>query len=229
MAWKEQYKAELIYENPLQTEENVKDFYLEGEAAISFPLQRMRMENKMDPAEGQKSNFVFWCPKDFPENIAITWDFWPVREPGLCILFFAAKGRNGENLFADTINKRTGVYDEHHHGDINAYHVSYYRRKWESEREFHTSNLRKSYGFHLVSQGPDPLPNVMDAKGPYHLSLVKYQGAIQFFINELLIFEFHDDGEKYGPLLHGGKIGFRQMAPLIAEYANLKVFDLKEQ
>jgi len=30
----------------------------------------------------------------------------------------------------------------------------------------------------------------------------------------------------YGPLLEDGKIGFRQMAPLVAEYANLKVYEL---
>jgi hypothetical protein len=31
------------------------------------------------------------------------------------------------------------------------------------------------------------------------------------------------DGKSHGPLLGGGKIGFRQMAPLIAEYANFRV------
>jgi hypothetical protein len=31
------------------------------------------------------------------------------------------------------------------------------------------------------------------------------------------------DGKTYGPILDRGKIGFRQMTPLIAEYANLVV------
>jgi hypothetical protein len=39
-----------------------------------------------------------------------------------------------------------------------------------------------------------------------------------------LIFTWEDDGATYGPRLQAGKIGFRQMAPLIAEYANLKVY-----
>jgi len=38
-----------------------------------------------------------------------------------------------------------------------------------------------------------------------------------------VVFDWRDDGKTYGELLTGGKIGFRQMAPLIAEYANLKV------
>ncbi|MBT3292049.1 MAG: DUF1961 family protein, partial [Victivallales bacterium] len=37
------------------------------------------------------------------------------------------------------------------------------------------------------------------------------------------LFEWHDNGEDYGPVLGGGRIGFRQMSPLIAEYANLTV------
>jgi hypothetical protein len=229
MNWQEKYNHQLIYDNPLQSEKDVEGFKLEGEAAVSFPLQRMRMENKMDARNGQKSNFVYWCPEDFPANIAVTWDFWPIREPGLCILFFAANGMNGEDLFDSSLKQRTGVYDEYHHGDINAYHVSYYRRRWEDERAFHTSNLRKSYGFHLVAQGPDPLPGVNDAQGPYQITLVKFNGQISFLINDMLIFQFEDDGDTYGEILQGGKIGFRQMAPLIAEYANLKVYELQEK
>lgn len=228
MNWQEVYRlGELLYENPLATEKDVHGFRMEGEAVVSFPLNRMRMENRLDPTLGQKSNFVFWCPDDFPDNIAITWDFWPIREPGLCILFFSATGMQGEDLFDGRLAARTGIYDEYHHGDIHAYHVSYFRRKQKEERIFHTCNLRKSYGFHLVAQGADPLPSVPDAEGPYHMKLFKCGGNILFAINDLTIFQWNDDGAAYGAALGGGKIGFRQMAPLIAEYANLQVFKLE--
>ncbi|HEU5138336.1 MAG TPA: DUF1961 family protein [Bacillales bacterium] len=227
MNWKDRYDTSLIYENPLQSLDDIREFQLEGEAAISFPLQRMRMENKRNPKEGQKSNFVFWCPENFPANVAVTWDFWPLREPGLCILFFSAMGRNGEDLFDAELSSRTGIYDQYHHGDINTYHVSYFRRKQPDERIFHTCNLRKSYGFHLVTQGADPIPAVGDAEGPYRLTLLQYEGEITFLINDLSVFHWFDDGKKYGLPLGVGKIGFRQMAPLIAEYANLQVFEIK--
>lgn len=225
MNWREQYEADLIYENPLRSVEDVREFRMEGEAAVTFPLGRMRMENKRDPKEGQKSNFVFWCPEDCPANVAISWDFWPIREPGLCILFFSATGRAGEDLFDDGLSQRVGIYDQYHHGDINAYHVSYFRRKQPDERIFHTCNLRKSYGFHLVAQGADPIPSVSDAEGPYRMTLIKNQGEITFLVNDLPVFRWIDDETP----LAGGKIGFRQMAPLIAEYANLKVFELKSK
>ena len=41
------------------------------------------------------------------------------------------------------------------------------------------------------------------------------------------MFSWQDDGEEYGAVLGGGKIGFRQMAPLIGEYSDLKVYELK--
>ena len=218
----------LIYENPLSCEEDVKGFVLEGSAKITFPEGKMRMENAISAEAGQKANYVYWCDVVFPDNIKITWDFKPIKELGLAILFFAAKGRNGEDLFDPALQKRTGEYPLYHHGDINAFHVSYFRRKEADERAFHTCNLRKSYGFHLVTQGADPIPDAAECLEPYHMTVIKRQDKVEFLINDLPIFTFEDNGETYGPLLSGGRIGFRQLAPMIAEYSDLKVFELTE-
>ncbi|WP_408638453.1 DUF1961 family protein [Paenibacillus baimaensis] len=214
----------LIYENPLSSEKDLRNFRLEGEASITFPNGRMRMENMLDPAEGQASNFVYWCPEDFPSDITVEWDFWPVREPGLCMLFFAASGRHGEDLFDPRLPKRTGEYQQYHSGAIHALHVSYFRRRYPEERAFHTCNLRKSFGAHLVCRGADPIPGVEDAQSPYRLELTKLGRDVVFVINGLTVFQWRDDGQSYGPLLGEGKIGFRQMAPLIGEYGNFRVY-----
>jgi len=218
--------GELLYENPLAAPEDIKDFVLEGKAKITFPQGKMRMENALSAAEGQKANYVLWCPEEFPKDILAEWEFWPLQEPGLCILFFAARGRRGESIFDKGLTERTGEYVQYHHGDIDAFHVSYFRRKEPDERAFHTCNLRKSYGFHLVAQGGDPIPDADEAKGPYTCAILKKGNAVRFFVNELEVFTFIDDGETYGALLGGGKIGFRQLAPLIAEYGNLRVYRL---
>jgi len=219
-------KGKLLYENPLACEADIADFILEGNAKLSFPEGALRMENAMDASLGQKANFVLWCPEEFPEDVYITWDFKALKEPGLCILFFSAKGINGESAFSDTLNKRTGEYVQYHHGDINAFHVSYFRRKEADERAFHTCNLRKSYGFHLVAQGGDPIPDADEMNEMYHIAVLKKANQVVFYINDLEIFRFEDDGETYGPLLGGGSIGFRQLAPLVAEYSNLKVYEV---
>ena len=219
-------RRNLLYENPLAAPGDVKNFTLEGRADIAFPQGALRLSGVLDPALGQKANYVFWCPVEFPDNIEISWEFRPVMEPGLSILFFAARGRRGEDLFSEALQTRTGEYEQYHSGDIDCLHVSYFRRLWESERSFHTCNLRKSYGFHLVAQGADPLPDAVDAKGFYHLRLVKKQGFVAFWMENLPIFAWQDDGKTTGKCLGGGKIGFRQMAPLVAEYRNLTVTEI---
>lgn len=216
----------LIYENSLSCEEDIKDFVLEGQAKITFQKNAMYMENALAAENGQKANYVFWCPVVFPAEIRITWEFQPIREPGLCILFFGAMGRSGEPLFEGNLMRRTGEYPQYHHGDINAFHVSYFRRKEPDERAFHTCNLRKSYGFHLVAQGGDPIPDADEAKEFYQLEVLKRKDLVAFYVNGLEIFRFEDDGETYGPRLAEGCIGFRQLAPLVGAYRNLKVYSL---
>lgn len=216
----------LIYENALSCAEDVKDFRLEGSAEIYFEHGKMRMKNALPPELGQKSNFVFWCEKDFPSDIMIEWDFRPVKEPGLAMIFFSAAGCGGEDLFDASLQPRDGQYHLYHSGDINAYHISYFRRKYESERGFHTCNLRKSKGFYLTAQGADPLPDCADAVGSYHIKVTKKDGNIEFAIDDLILFSWQDDGVEYGPVLGGGKIGFRQMAPMIGEYSNMRVYEL---
>lgn len=224
----------LIYENKLAHETDVADFRLEGDGALSFPRARMRIEGTRDPEEGQAANIVLWCDEDIPDSVVISWDFYPIAEPGLCILFFAARGRNGEDVFSPSLKRRTGEYDQYHHGDIDALHVSYFRRKAASERAFQTCNLRKSYGFHLVAQGADPLPSIPDAVPPYRMAVLKSGPRVAFSVAQaakepIVVFDWQDDGQSWGgPPLSAGKIGFRQMTPMIAEYANLKVHQLEE-
>ena len=216
----------LIYENPLRSEADVKEFKLEGSAHVSFPEGALRLENARSAEEGQKANYVYWLNRDFPSDVRIEWEVKPLREPGLAIMFFAAKARDGGDIFAKHLAERTGEYPQYHHGDINAFHVSYFRRKEPDERAFHTCNLRKSYGFYLVTQGADPIPGALECRDFYKLCIVKDHGYISFSVNGLKVFEFTDNNPEYGDPLGGGKIGFRQLAPMIGEYRNLKVYEL---
>lgn len=216
-----------VYENPLGCMDDLKDFQLEGEGAYSFPRGRWRLEGTRDPGEGQAANVVAWCPETFPDHISISWDYRPIQDPGLSILFFAATGRNGEDVLDPGLAERNGPYKQYHSGDINALHVSYFRRKHAHERAFTTCNLRKSYGFHLVAQGADPLPAITDMKDAYRIRILKSGPHVRFLIDDLECFRWYDDGST-GPVPGGGKIGFRQMTPLIAEYARLAVHPLKE-
>ncbi|MCZ0704337.1 hypothetical protein J2T56_002686 [Natronobacillus azotifigens] len=218
-------KGSLLYENHFKTMADLADFVAEGEVDYQITDEGLMLSaKKSSGVNGDFSHWLFWLNKDFPDRIMIEWSFTPIEEPGLCMLFFSATGERGEDLFSEHLKKRTGHYPQYHSSDIHTYHLSYFRRKWQDEREFCTCNLRKSTGFHLVAQGADPIPTVADAKEDYRLRLVKFDHYIQFSIDDLVVLEWEDDGYTYGSLLSAGKIGFRQMAPMKARYRRLQVY-----
>jgi hypothetical protein len=217
-------RGEQLYENPLACEGDIKDFRFEGEAAATFPRGCMRMESigERDAEKGLHGHFNMWCPRDFPDNIAVTWNFRPLTDKGLAMAWVSVKGRGGEDLFDPSLAPRDGGYGQYHSGDINALHVSYNRRN-PREVGFRTCNLRKSHGAHLVCQGADPLGNAEHAVEPVAVELIKAGPHLRFAMNDLVLFHWIDDGKSTGPILADGKIGFRQMFGLIAEYSNLQV------
>ncbi|MDS0527978.1 YesU family protein [Clostridium sp. SHJSY1] len=220
-----------IYKNIFDSKDSVKDWVAEGQVDVNFVKEGIVLKNKLDAdVYGDNAHWLFWCPIDFPDKIIIEWDFLPKSEYGLCMFFFSAKGKNGESIFSKNLPERHGVYPEYHSGAINAFHLSYYRRKYPTERMFNTCNLRKSYGFHLAKMGADPIPSVKNVIEPYHIKLIKYKEIVQFYINDLLILDWEDNGVDFGKVIKDGKIGFRQMAPMEAIYSNLYVYEaiLKE-
>lgn len=223
MQFRQFESGETLYENPLNGKKDVMNWIAEGRVEIAESENKMVLQNELDPdLYGDDAHWVLWCPEEFPDRVMMEWDFYPMEEPGLCMLFFSAHGQDGHDLFSEKLPKRTGYYPQYHSGSINALHLSYFRHKHAEERAFRTCNLRKSSGFHLVAQAADPLPPVEDACPPYHIKLVKYEGVVQFSINDLSLLEWEDQGE-YGPIYSGGYIGFRQMAPMKAAYSNLTV------
>ena len=148
-------ETDILYENALARPADVADWGMEGDGIASFPRGKMRQESLRPREAGQAGNIVHWCPLTFPDNISISWEFQPLTEPGLGILFFSALGMNGEDILSAGLAERNGPYEQYHHGDFNALHVSYFRRN-PSENEFQICNLHKSCGFPLVAQGADP-------------------------------------------------------------------------
>lgn len=212
-----------LYANPLASPDAIAGWRMEGPGACSFPMGRLRMESTGDPDDGQVANLVHWCPEALPDDVRISWTFRPIQEPGLAILFFAAVGHGGRSVLDDRLAPRSGPYDQYYDGDLDTLHVSYFRRRNPSEIRLNVANLRKSNGFHLVCQGADPIPSVPQCDGDYRIAVTKSGPFVRFEIEQLTCWTWLDDGSSYGPVLGGGHIGFRQMAPLIAEYHDLLV------
>jgi len=224
--------VDLLYENSLESPGSIAEWTLEGNAATTFPRGRMRLENVDDPAHVDEPHYVLWCPERFPDDIRIGWDFRPLSEPGLCMVFFAATGLDGESVLDPALDERTGVYSQYMDGDIDTLHASYFRRNHHGDPKpeiaFQTINLRKSKGFHLAERGGDPIPGVKDAASPYRVKVVKSGADVVVSVDGLEVLHWVDDGETYGSILEGGHVGFRQMAPMTGEYANLTVHAVEE-
>lgn len=216
-------RGEVIYSNPLATPADIKGFVMEGEARTTFPNGRLRIENLLSPDLGQKANLVFWCPERFPDNISIRWEFQPFREPGLAMMFFACSGMNGEDVLDASLKPRAGEYNHYKDGDLRTLHISYFRRRLVTERAFHLVNLRRTPGFKLVAQTPDPLPPFADWPGPYVMEIIKSGNVVIMKMNGMIVLDSLNFEADILDQYTVGNIGFRQMAPLIGEYANFSV------
>ncbi len=185
--------SKVIYENSLADEKDFKDFILEGDAWISFEDNAMRIESVEDA--------TLWCTKALPADIRIDWEFRPVKEPGVAMMYFAAKSSDTPCCFV----------------------LSYFNRSTEEERSFHTCSLYKNSWENQVSKSADPMAGGGEDANWYRMSIVKRGKDVFYGINNMEILHFHDDGTTLGDILTGGNIGFGQFSDTAALYRNLKV------
>lgn len=209
------------YLNPLRSLSDLDGWVAEGPHHVETGDDGLVFSSEGDDT----AHWVLWCPEVFTDRVRITWEFSPRSEPGLAMLFFGATSVSGGDVLDHGLASRSGVYAQYHSSDIRTLHASYFRRRFPEERAFHLANLRKSPGAHLVVQGADPLPSVEDADGFYRMEVVKDGADVSMSVNALPLWHWHDDGST-GPRAMSGRIGFRQMSPLVACYRNLAVVDL---
>ena len=82
--------AKLIYENPLNQAADIQHFIAEGEPKITFQ-DGMILTNTYSEESNKQPHFVLWLPQQFPADLRITWQFQPLAEPGLCMLFCSSQ------------------------------------------------------------------------------------------------------------------------------------------
>ena len=214
-------KGNLLYENPLAQDKDVADWIMEGPGILSFKDGWMEMF-----APDEKYHHVFWCPKEFPASLMAEWEAQNLEtDAGLCIIFFAAKGKNGEDIFDPSFPKRDGTFDNYTKSKfLNCYHISYYANgRDDPGREI--AHLRKNSGFNMVQQKEPGIP--VKSVAIHRLRLVKENDHILMWVDNRKIIDWRDDGTSYGPVLQEGKMGFRQMKWTHFRYRDFKVWELK--
>ena len=221
----EAIKGELLYSNPLGEPSNIKDWIHEGPVHQNFSNGWMELSSSQPSAsEDLSGHIVTWCPITFPKDYIVQWKMKPTSVHGLCIVFFSARGENGQSIFDSSQNKRDGNFKQYIKGDIKSYHISYYCNTPFNQGRI-TTNMRKNNKFILVAQGPPGVP--IGSQEEHLIQLVKWGSHIQLSIDGKAVVDFKDENPgRYGVPLAGGHIGLRQMRWMKAQYRDFEVFEV---
>jgi hypothetical protein len=216
--------AHPLYTTSFDKDGALNDWKLEGGKRMAVENGRLVLESKpgAPTSTAGDNHLVCWLTKEIPADFLLEFTLRPEnRKQGLNIVIFNARGKNGESIFAPSLQPRNGLFKQYHSGDINNYHVSY----WAGDRG--TANVRKNAGFHLVAVGKDLIAPA-SAGGFQTVRLYKRGGTIRLTVDGVISAAFDDDGKTWGPVWnHSGWIGLRQMAHTIrCEYGYVRVYPL---
>lgn len=216
-------KGELIYENDFSEPESVTDWVMEGPGKVEFIDGWMHMYSP-----DEEYHHVFWCPRGFPDSIVVEWEAQNMEtDAGLCILFFAAKGVTGKDIFDPSLQARDGDFTWYIKDTLRSYHISYYANT-PKKPDRNTSHLRKNNQFRLVYSGEVGIPT--ESMQIHHMKLIKYGPLIRFYVDGHKIIDWTDTEENDPrPFYKSGKIGFRQMQWTHFRYRNFKVWSIDKE
>lgn len=219
--------GDLLYAATMADQQSVEGWRMEGNAVAEF------RDGWMEVYSPDKSaHHVFWGPEDFPDSFIATWEVQNMAiESGLLIVFFAAKGENGEDIFDPSLPVRDGTFDQYTEGKIKSYHLSYYANVAHEPGRSHV-NLRKNNTFSLLQSGGEGIPT--ESVDVHKIRLIKQGAHIRLWIDDRKAIDYVDnqpvvDGVDTGAALGGGKIGLRQMQWSHFRYRNFEVRALENQ
>lgn len=205
----------MLYSAAMGDAGGLAGWVMEGPGRTGFADGWMTLDSP-----GKAGHCTYWCPEPLPASFTAEWDAQCLdTELGLCIVFFAARGPRGEDLFDPALPPRDGLFPQYTMG-LRCYHISYYANT-PDEPDRATSNLRKNPGSHVVAQGPPAIP--AQSTAVHHIRLVKDGARILLNADGRTSIDWTDDGRAFGPVLEDGRIGFRQMQWTRFRYRNFTV------
>jgi hypothetical protein len=200
---------------------NFKRWHLEGlkDGVSITDMGELRLA--CDGSKQGSYGTMAFCRQDFPDNIAVEFDFLVENHNGLFITFVAMQGVNGEDAI-EGVPPRQGVFEDYvgKNASTRSYHVSICRYDDEGK---HTgvSNWRRNPGLHLMVSGEDLCK---DIGKKYHVKITKRGPMCAVEVDGKPGAQFIDPQTLPGPIPTTGKIGFRAIgAKAVFRISNLKV------
>ena len=213
--------GKLLYQSSMADEASVDGWTMEGPGRRRFADGWMTMWSP-----GERMHHVYWCPITAPANFAAQWEMQNLHpEAGLCIVFFCATGRSGQDVFDPSLPPRDGTFRQYNRGELNCYHISYYANT-PSTPARPVARLRKNPGAHIVHEGPPGI--AADSTEIHTVRLFKMGARIGLIVDGRTIIDWKDDGAVLGGAYGAGRIALRQMQWSQFRYRNFKVWELLE-
>ena len=212
-------KDELVYQSAMNSKASVEGWVMEGPGHVKFADGWMEMRSP-----NEEMHHVYWCPKTLPPSFMAQWEMQNLHlEAGLCIVFFAATGLEGQDVMDSSLPRRDGTFSQYNNGFLQNYHISYYAHNPKLPARA-VARLRKNPGKHIVSEGPPGID--FESDRVHKITLIKIDAQIRLFVDGQPIIDWTDNGEINGPPLGSGRISLRQMQWTHFRYRNFQVWSL---
>ena len=179
------------------------------------------------PEQGP-SHMVVWNKTRFPADMMFEFTVnHHGSENGLTLVFFAAEGEEGQEIFNLGLPPRNGVYRNYNKGRLRNYTVSYWsRNKSESaikKVEQYSNRVRRNPGANMLATNDSHTDKCSDCD--YRVRILKLGGIITAEINSTVVNHL-TDSDPHG----GGYIGLRFMQGVDrVSYDDFRVWTVNEK
>lgn len=173
------------------------------------------------------SHMVVWNKSRFPADMMFEFTVnHHGSDDGLTLVFFAAEGQDGQDIFDLGLPPRNGVYRNYNKGQLQNYTVSYWSRNKKAslvERgEQYTNRMRKNPGANKLSTEYSRTDKCSDCD--YRIRILKTGGLIAVEIDGTVVNQAIDPDP-----LGSGYIGLRNMQGIDrVRYDDFKVWSLDQ-
>lgn len=176
----------------------------------------------------ERSHMVVWNKRIFPADLLLEFEVNHCgSDNGLTLLFLAATGNHGEDIFDLDLPVRRAEYPTYHSGSLQNYSVSYWSRNKEANgqlKDEHLSNrIRKNPGKQIVAMGQSLTDRSADTN--YRIRILKIGGHLEVEVQGRVVVKWTDPGQPYG----AGRIGLRSMEGISqVSYDNFRVWEVRQ-
>jgi hypothetical protein len=230
--WRPDENWQTSLQTPLNRPEDLKLFYVQGCPSapsitergleIKTPLVKVRSAEGLDMAQ-----VYLWTWQAFEGDVAVEFEFMPLRENGLSLLCIQASGMQREDFMADHPLRATGSMEVAYNENVRNYHFEFFREMDDCRNDVASFALVKEPWQHPLAY--TCFPHRL-AQGQWHrFQFVQHDGRIRAAVDGRLLFDITEDpfgGQ--GPILQSGHLGIRCMYKSHMAYRNLRILNRRD-